>query len=94
MPRLGTMVNKADIELDALGLTLGVPSSKKLSLLPGLCQGSILGSHSPPGSPTVTTLGCHCMETVFSPPLPGPAPNSGICPYGTWVSCLSCPRIP
>lgn len=68
------MVNKTDIELNALGLILGVPSSNKLSLLPELCQGSILGSQSPPGSPTVTTLGCHCVETASSP-LP---PNSGI----------------
>lgn len=102
MLRLG---NKADVELYALGLTPGVRSSKKLSLLPGLHQGSILGFHSPPGPPppTVTTPGCHCVKTVSSrPPSIPPSKflwNEEFNPSGfhllrTWGSCLSCPRIP
>ena len=63
------MVNKADIELYLLGLTQSVPSSKKLFLFPRLCQTPILGFCSPPGSPTVTPLGCHCMETGLPCPL-------------------------
>lgn len=63
MLRLGTMVNKADRTL-SFRSDPRCPSFKKLSLLPRLCQGSILGFYSPLGFPTVTTLGCHCVETV------------------------------
>lgn len=55
------MVNEADRTLHPQGLTQGVPSFEKLSLIPNLRQVPILGLHTtaPP------TPGCHCGDRAF-----------------------------
>lgn len=100
MLRLGTMGKKVDIELYALGLTPGVPSSKKFYLLPGLHQESVLDFLSPPGSLTVTTPGCHCGDSLlpFLPRSPSssppPRPNSRTKHLVPLVSNSSGPGFP